>query len=685
MSRFQLVSDLKPAGDQPVAIEKLTEGIQKGLQYQTLLGVTGSGKTFTVANVISRVQKPTLIISHNKTLAAQLYGELLSFFPRNAVEFFISYYDYYQPEAYVPSSDTYIEKDASINENIDRLRLKATSSLLEREDVIIVASVSCIYGLGSPKDYQELLCFLEKGERIERDDLLRRLVDIQYSRNDIEFARGTFRVRGDVVEIHPAYEETGIRVEMYGDEIERIVVINPLKGDVLEEKDRIAIYPAKHFITTSLRLEEAVLEIEKELEARLSTFRSEGKLLEAQRLESRTRYDIEMMQEMGYCPGIENYSRHISGREKGERPYCLLDYFPKDFLLILDESHVTLPQIYGMYHGDRTRKETLVEYGFRLPSALDNRPLTFPEFEGMIPQAIFASATPGEEEIEKSKGVVVEQIIRPTGLVDPKIHVKPTQHQIDDLLEEIHNRVERKERVLVTTLTKRMAEDLAEYLLQMGIRVRYMHSEIGAIERVEILRGLRLAEFDVLVGINLLREGLDLPEVSLVAILDADKEGFLRSERSLIQTIGRAARNVSGEVILYADRITGAMRSAMDETDRRRMIQLEFNQCHGIIPKSIVKSKEDILKATVVADSKGEAEVIHDEGGEYGDTLLLTDLDRHERIEQLKREMRKAAEDLEFERAARLRDRIRNLVLAKEKPKMKSVSRKGAKPYKRNS
>ena len=672
MPLFQLISDFKPTGDQPQAIEKLTEGVRTGLRYQTLLGVTGSGKTFTMANVIANVQKPALVISHNKTLAAQLYGEFASFFPHNAVEFFISYYDYYQPEAYVPSSDTYIEKDASINDDIDRLRLKATSSLLEREDVIIVASVSCIFGLGSPKDYRELLCILNKGATIERDALLRKLVDIQYSRNDIEFSRGTFRVRGDVIEIHPAYEETGIRVEMFGDEIERLSVIDPLRGDVLEERERIAIYPAKHFITTSPRLEDAIRAIEAELVERLAFFRSQGKLLEAQRLETRARYDIEMMRELGYCPGIENYSRPISGRAPGERPSCLLDYFPEDFLLIVDESHVTIPQIYGMYHGDRSRKETLVEYGFRLPSALDNRPLTFDEFESMIQQAIFVSATPSEEEIKKSKGIVVEQIIRPTGLVDPKIIVRPTEHQIDDLLEEIHKRVERKERVLVTTLTKRMAEDLADYLLQMGVRVRYMHSEIGAIERVEILRGLRLANFDVLVGINLLREGLDLPEVSLVAILDADKEGFLRSERSLIQTAGRASRHVDGKVIMYADRITGAMRTAMDETMRRRKIQLEYNRKHGITPKSIVKSIEEIMKTTAVADSRREPEVVHEE-----EEVYLTELDRHELVERLKKEMREAAEELEFERAAKLRNRIRNLVLAKEKPKNKRVSPQG--------
>jgi len=655
MSSFRLVSNYKPTGDQPQAIEKLTEGLLKGERYQTLLGVTGSGKTFTMANVIANVGKPTLVISHNKTLAAQLYGELRGFFPQNAVEFFISYYDYYQPEAYVPQSDTYIEKDTSMNDDIDRLRLRATSSLLEREDVVIVASVSCIYGLGSPKDYKELLLFLEVGERKERDEILKSLIDIHYSRNDIEFARGTFRVRGDTIEVHPAYEETAIRLELLGDEIEKIAVIDTLKGDVLEEKKRVAIYPAKHFVTTPPQLEEAVKSIEIELEDRLDWFRKQGKLLEAQRLESRTKFDLEMMREIGYCPGIENYSRHLSGRKPGQRPYCLLDFFPQDFLMIIDESHQTVPQIRGMYAGDRSRKEILVEYGFRLPSALDNRPLFFKEFESMIHQVVFVSATPAEFELERSKGMVVEQLIRPTGLIDPKITVKPLKNQVDDLMEEIKSRVERKERVLVTTLTKRMAEDLADYLSQVGIKVRYLHSEIDAIERVDILRDLRLAEFDVLVGINLLREGLDLPEVSLVAILDADKEGFLRSETSLIQTAGRAARNKAGEVIMYADGVTDSMRKAISETNRRRKIQEEYNKTHGITPQTIYKTREEILRTTVFADSRTES-TVKEEKMDYLDFLTLED-----KIEHLEKAMRQASKNLDFEKAAFYRDELKKL------------------------
>lgn len=655
MSNFRLVSNYKPTGDQPQAIEKLTEGLLKGEKYQTLLGVTGSGKTFTMANVIANVGKPALVISHNKTLAAQLYGELKGFFPQNAVEFFISYYDYYQPEAYVPQSDTYIEKDTSMNDDIDRLRLRATSSLLEREDVVIVASVSCIYGLGSPKDYKELLLFLEVGEKKERDEILKSLIDIHYSRNDIEFARGTFRVRGDTIEVHPAYEETAIRLELLGDEIERIAVIDTLKGDVLEEKKRVAIYPAKHFVTTPPQLEEAVKSIEIELENRLDWFRKQGKLLEAQRLESRTKFDLEMMREIGYCPGIENYSRHLSGRKPGQRPYCLLDFFPQDFLIIIDESHQTVPQIRGMYAGDRSRKEILVEYGFRLPSALDNRPLFFQEFESLIHQVVFVSATPAEFELERSKGRVVEQLIRPTGLIDPKISVKPLKNQVDDLLEEIKSRVERKERVLVTTLTKRMAEDLADYLSQLGIKVRYLHSEIDAIERVDILRDLRLAEFDVLVGINLLREGLDLPEVSLVAILDADKEGFLRSETSLIQTAGRAARNKAGEVIMYADAVTDSMRKAISETNRRRKIQDEYNQAHGIRPQTIYKTREEILKTTAFADSRTES-TVKEEKMDYLDFLTLED-----KIEHLEKAMRSASKNLDFEKAAFYRDELKKL------------------------
>jgi excinuclease ABC subunit B len=655
MATFELVSNYKPCGDQPQAIKELTQAAKKGEKFQTLLGVTGSGKTFTMANVIVNCKKPVLVISHNKTLAAQLYGELKSFFPYNAVEFFISYYDYYQPEAYVPVSDTYIEKDTSINDDIDRLRLRATSSLLERDDVVIVASVSCIYGIGSPSEWQELLVLIEKGQGIERDQILKDLIDIHYTRNDIEFGRGTFRVRGDVVEIHPAYEETAIRVELFGDRVEKISIIDILKGEILEEKKKVAIYPAKHFVTTHPRLEEAIKNIEIELKERLKWFRSQNKLLEAQRLESRTRFDIEMMKEIGYCTGIENYSRHLSGRKAGERPYTLIDFFPRDFLMIIDESHQTIPQIRGMYRGDRSRKETLVEYGFRLPSALDNRPLFFEEFESLINQVIFVSATPAEYELEKSKGVVVEQVIRPTGVVDPKITVKPLAHQVDDLLEEIKVRAERKERVLVTTLTKRMAEDLADYLAQMDIKVRYLHSEIDAIERVDILRDLRLAEFDVLVGINLLREGLDLPEVSLVAILDADKEGFLRSERSLIQTAGRAARNLAGEVVMYADNVTDSMKKAIEETERRRKIQQEFNKKHGITPRTIYKSREEILKTTTFADSRTTS-TLKEEKLSYPAKMGIED-----QISYLQRAMREAAKNLEFEKAAFYRDEILKL------------------------
>ncbi len=656
MAEFELVSDYQPKGDQPKAIEELTQGLKQNKKYHTLLGVTGSGKTFTMANVIANVGKPTIVISHNKTLAAQLYGELKGFFPHNAVEFFISYYDYYQPEAYVPASDTYIEKDTSINDDIDRLRLRATSSLLERDDVVIVASVSCIYGIGSPKDWKELLLFLEVGQEKERDKILKDLIDIHYSRNDIEFARGTFRVRGDTVEVHPAYEETAIRIELFGDTIEKISRIDILRGEILEEKNKVAIYPAKHFVTTYPQLERAIKDIEQELEERLSWFRSQGKLLEAQRLGSRTRFDIEMMREIGYCTGIENYSRHLAGRKPGERPYVLLDFFPRNFLIIIDESHQTIPQIRGMYAGDRSRKEVLVEYGFRLPSALDNRPLFFEEFESLIDQVIFVSATPAEFELKKCKGVVVEQVIRPTGLVDPKITVKPSSDQVDDLLEEIRVRAQNKERVLVTTLTKRMAEDLADYLAQMNVKVRYLHSEIDAIDRVEILRDLRLAEFDVLVGINLLREGLDLPEVSLVAILDADREGFLRSETSLIQTAGRAARNKAGEVIMYADEITDSMRRALDESDRRRRLQEEYNKKHGITPETIYKSREEILKTTAFADSRTPAPE-KEEKLDFLEKLSLED-----KIRELQRAMKKAASNLEFEKAAFLRDELGKLV-----------------------
>jgi excinuclease ABC subunit B len=656
MAEFQLISDYKPKGDQPKAIAELTQGLKRGNKYQTLLGVTGSGKTFTMANVIANAGKPAIVISHNKTLAAQLFGELKGFFPHNAVEFFISYYDYYQPEAYVPASDTYIEKDTSVNDDIDRLRLRATSSLLERDDVVIVASVSCIYGIGSPKDWKELLLFLEVGEEKDRDKILKDLIDIHYSRNDIEFARGTFRVRGDTIEIHPAYEETAIRLELFGDTIEKISVIDTLKGEILEEKRRVAIYPAKHFVTTYPQLERAIKDIEQELAERLTQFRSQSKLLEAQRLESRTRFDIEMMREIGYCTGIENYSRHLAGRKPGERPYVLLDFFPRDFLMIIDESHQTVPQIRGMYAGDRSRKEVLVEHGFRLPSALDNRPLVFEEFESLIDQAVFVSATPAQYELKQCKGVVVEQVIRPTGLVDPKVTIKPSSHQVDDLLEEIRVRSGRKERVLVTTLTKRMAEDLADYMAQTNIKVRYLHSEIDAIDRVEILRDLRLAEFDVLVGINLLREGLDLPEVSLVAIMDADREGFLRSETSLIQIAGRAARNKAGEVIMYADQITDSMRKALNESNRRRRLQEKYNRKHGITPETIYKSREEILKTTAFADSRTPA-VEKVEKLDFLEKLSLED-----KIRELQRAMKRAASNLEFERAAYFRDELSKLV-----------------------
>jgi excinuclease ABC subunit B len=655
---FRLEAPYQPAGDQPRAIIELTRGLQRGERFQTLLGVTGSGKTMTMAHVIASFGRPALVLSHNKTLAAQLYGELKSFFPSNAVEYFISYYDYYQPEAYVPATDTYIEKDASINDDIDRLRLRATSSLMERSDVIIVATVSAIYGLGDPVEYRQQMLILERGQRIARNQILRALVGIQYRRNDVAFERGTFRARGDTVEIFPAYEEQGVRIELWGDEIERITKIDPLTGKGIAALERAAVYPATHFITTRPTLERAVAAIRSELAQRLQELRLAGKLLEAQRLESRTNFDIEMMLEIGTCAGIENYSRHLSGRAPGERPACLLDYFPEDFLVIVDESHVTLPQLRGMYNGDRARKEVLVEYGFRLPSALDNRPLTFEEFIRLVPRAIFVSATPAELELELSQGVVVEQIIRPTGLVDPEIEVRPVPGQVDDLLHEIRVRERRGERVLVTTLTKRMAEDLTDYLQQMGVRVRYMHSDIDAIERMEIVRGLRLGDFDVLVGINLLREGLDLPEVSLVAVLDADQEGFLRSERSLIQTVGRAARHVAGKAIFYADRITDSMRRCIEETNRRREIQLAYNREHGIVPRSVVKSVEEVRFITRVADARADrlereqARRVAEPAGRCA-TAELTRL-----IEQLDKEMREAAAALDFERAARLRDEI---------------------------
>jgi excinuclease ABC subunit B len=657
--RFEVVAPFQPAGDQPKAIAELTAGLRRGDRYQTLLGVTGSGKTMTLAHTIANHGKPTLVLSHNKTLAAQLYGELRQFLPGNAVEYFVSYYDYYQPEAYVPATDVYIEKDASINQDIESLRLRATSSLMEREDVVIVATVSAIYGLGDPVEYRKLMVTVARGEQRGRDEVLAELVRIQYSRNDVAFEQGTFRVRGDSVEIFPAYAEQAIRIEFWGDEVERISKINPLTGDTIAQLDQCAIYPAKHFVTERAKIERAVHAIRAELAERLLELRSAGKLLEAQRLESRTGFDIEMLLEVGTCAGIENYSRPLSGRRPGERPACLLDYFPADYLVVVDESHVSLPQIGGMYNGDRARKLTLVEYGFRLPSALDNRPLQFEEFMSLVPQMINLSATPGDFELGLSGGVVVEQIIRPTGLVDPEVDVRPVRGQVDDLLNEIRAREARGERVLVTTLTKRMAEDLTDYLQQAGVRVRYLHSDIDAIERMEILRGLRLGEFDVLVGINLLREGLDLPEVSLVAILDADQEGFLRSDRSLVQTIGRAARNVNGRAILYADRITGSMQRALDEMTRRRELQQQHNREHGITPRSIVKSMEEVRLSTHVADARTERPEPRAAAQEQVD--LRDPAKRAAMIQALERQMREAAANLEFELAAMLRDQLTEL------------------------
>jgi len=656
MKPFQLVTDFEPRGDQPSAIEALADGVMQGLKHQVLLGVTGSGKTFTMANVIAKVQKPTLVIAPNKTLAAQLYGEFKRLFPRNAVAYFVSYYDYYQPEAYVPQTDTYIAKDASINEEIDKMRHSATRSLLERRDVIIVASVSCIYGLGSPEAYQGLLLHLDRGQQIERDKVLRKLVEIHYQRSDMDFHRGTFRVRGDVVEIFPAHEaERAVRIEFFGNEVERILEIDPLWGKPVGELSRLAVYPASHYVTTRPMLEQAIKNIQAELQERLVELRGQGKLLEAQRLEERSRFDLEMLQELGYCTGIENYSRHLTGRAPGEPPPCLLDYYPEDSLFFIDESHIAVPQLQGMYRGDRSRKLTLVEYGFRLPSALDNRPLSFEEFEVVVPQVIYVSATPADYELRKAQGVVVEQIIRPTGLMDPQISVRPAEHQVDDLIGEIRRRAERNERILVTTLTKRMAEDLTEYLTDMGIKVRYLHSDINTIERVEIIRDLRLGRFDVLVGINLLREGLDIPEVSLVSILDADKEGFLRSERSLIQTCGRAARNVSGEVILYGSEVTPSMSRAVEETNRRRLMQAEYNRKHGITPESIRKEIHNILDSVYECDYV-TVPTVEEEIVEY---KTVEELDQY--IAGLEKQMKEAAANLEFEKAARLRDEIRDL------------------------
>ena len=646
---FKLVSEYKPTGDQPQAIEKLSDGILEGKKYQTLLGVTGSGKTFTMANIIQRVQRPTLVLAHNKTLAGQLYSEFKEFFPENNVEYFVSYYDYYQPEAYIPSSDTYIEKDSSVNDEIDKLRHSATAALFETRDVIVVASVSCIYGLGDPIDYENMTVSLRPGMKIERNTMLKKLINMQYTRNELDFKRGTFRAKGDIAEIYPSdYGESAVRVEFWGDEVEKISEINPLTGKNVASRNHIMIFPNSHYVTTADKMERAIKTIREEMEERVKYFKSQGKLIEAQRIEERTNFDLEMMQETGFCQGIENYSRHISGREPGSAPFTLFDYFPKDFLLLIDESHATIPQVRAMYNGDRARKESLVKYGFRLPSAFDNRPLKFNEFEERINQVIFVSATPAEYEKEHSGKNVVEQIIRPTGLLDPKIEVKPVENQIDDLIAQIHERVEKNERVLVTTLTKKMAEDLTSYLAGLDIKVRYMHSDIKALERMDIIRDLRLGEFDVLVGINLLREGLDIPEVSLVAILDADKEGFLRSERSLIQTIGRAARNTDGKVIMYADELTDSMDKAISETNRRRKIQMQYNEEHGIVPQTIKKSVRDTIRASIVEETT--------EKYELGKDASLEDI-----INKLTEEMLAHAEKMEFEEAAKLRDQIKEI------------------------
>jgi excinuclease ABC subunit B len=653
MTDFKLTSDFVPKGDQPRAISELTEGVVKGKKHQVLLGVTGSGKTFTIANVIARAGKPALVIAHNKTLAAQLYGEFRELFPENSVEFFVSYYDYYQPEAYLPVTDTYIEKDAMINDDIDRLRHSATRALLERRDVIIVASVSCIYGIGSPKDYMDMHLFLEEGMRVERDDILSRLIEIQYNRSDVEFKRGTFRVRGDIVEIYPSFAlDRVIRVEFFGDDIDAISEVDPLTGRRIRKLERIALFPNSHWLTPRDRLDTALVGIEKEMKECVERFLHQGKIIEARRIEERTRFDMEMLREFNYCHGIENYSRHLSGRLPGEPPYTLIDYFPDDFLIVIDESHATVPQVRGMYEGDRSRKKTLIDYGFRLPSALDNRPLKFEEFEKRVRQAVYVSATPAEYEIAKTGGRLVEQIIRPTGLTDPKPVVRPVSGQVDDLLGEIRKRVGRNERVLVTTLTKKMAEDLTDYYTELGVRARYLHSDIDTLERIGILRDLRLGKFDVLVGVNLLREGLDIPEVSLVAILDADKEGFLRSERSLIQTTGRAARNVNGEVIFYADVITGSLRKAIDETNRRRRTQEEYNRRMNITPETVRSTIKDIVSSIYESDYWTVSVAAEEESEYTADEKTL---------KRLEEEMKEAARRLEFERAAAIRDRIREI------------------------
>ncbi len=659
MNKFQIISELVPSGDQPQAISELVEGIKSDEKYQILLGVTGSGKTFTIANVIEKINKPTIIISHNKTLAAQLYGEFKQLFPKNAVEYFISYYDYYQPEAYLPGKDIYIEKDSDINDQIEKLRLRSTMSLTERKDVIIVASVSCIYGLGIPEEYREAMIKIKCGDIIDRDDFLRQLVNIHYGRNDIAFERGCFRVKGDTVDIYPAYLENSIRIEFFGDEVDRIYRLNPIDNHIIEEVEEYSIFPARHFIMSEERLKKALISIENEMNEQIKYFLENNKFVEAQRIEQRTKYDMEMLKELGYCSGIENYSRHFSGAKPGEPPFCLLDYFPKDFLMIIDESHVTLPQIKAMYGGDYSRKKNLVEYGFRLPSAFDNRPLKFEEFLNKINDVIFVSATPADFELNLTQGVFVEQVIRPTGLLDPEIEIKPIDNQIDDLLEQIRIRTDKNEKILVTTLTKRMAEDLSEYLIKAGVKARYLHSEINSIERTKIIRDLRLGEFDVLIGINLLREGLDLPEVSLVAILDADKTGFLRSERSLIQTAGRAARNSSGKVIFYADVMTDAIKKTVDETNRRRTKQMKYNEEHGIIPTTITKSKEEIMLSTKVAEGYAKYGSNKNEKSDFKKYLDLDNVDTI--IDLLKDEMEKLAKELKFEEAAEIRDRISEL------------------------